>query len=319
MPKFDAVFAGLTILDVAGRPVSAVPEGGNVAFIDEIRMNPAGTASGALMNAAKLGISCTTSACVGDDEKGDFIVNYYDRMRIDTSLIQRTSEKPTSATILPIRPNGERPALHCRGASDAWFVSDEGFDTVCDARFLHHGGTGLLDAMDGGQSARLLAHARQNGLTVTFDLIAPDENTVSLLKDLLPHVDYFMPSFEEAVFLSGLSKPADVASFFQEMGAGACIFKWGAKGSYISTGDRDDFRIPAFAVDVSDTTGCGDSYCGGFIAGLAMGYDLEAACRLGTATSALVATGLGSDAGVGDLESTLAFMRSATELDHDPV
>lgn len=318
MPKFDAVFAGLTILDIAGRPVSAVPTGGNVAFIDEIRMNPAGTASGAVMNASKLGLSCATAACVGHDEKGDFILNYYERMGIDTSLVQRTDTMPTSATILPIRPNGERPALHCRGASDAWFVSDDDFDRLCDARFLHHGGTGLLKAMDERQSARLLAHAKKKGLTVTFDLIAPDEKTVDLLKDLLPHVDYFMPSFEEAAFLSGLSAPADIAGFFKDMGARSCIFKWGANGSYVSIAGQSDRRIPALDIPVSDTTGCGDSYCGGFICGLAMGYDVEAACRLATAVSALVATGLGSDAGVDDLESTLAFMQSASELTHAP-
>jgi len=93
------------------------------------------------------------------------------------------------------------------------------------------------------------------------------------------------------------------------LGAGTCIFKWGAKGSYVSTPDQA-FRIPAYRVDVSDTTGCGDSYCGGFIAGLAMGYDLEAACRLGSAVAGLVATGLGSDAGVVDLDQVLDFMKT---------
>lgn len=313
MAKFDAVFVGLTILDIAGRPVEAIPEGGNVDFIEEIRMNPAGTASGAVMNAAKLGISCTTAACVGNDEKGAFIVDFYERMGIDCSLIQRTDEALTSATILTIRPNGDRPALHCRGASDKLFIQEEDFDKVCDARFLHHGGTGLLEAMDGGQSAKLLAHAKARGLTTTFDLIAPNDQTLGLMKDLLPHIDYFMPSFEEAVFLCGLSDPAEAAKFFKDMGAAACVFKWGPKGSYISTADGD-FTVPAFEVQVSDTTGCGDSYCGGFIAGLSMGYDLEAACRLGTATSGLVATGLGSDAGVVDLEHTLAFMKAAKVL-----
>ncbi|MEM7023551.1 MAG: PfkB family carbohydrate kinase, partial [Pseudomonadota bacterium] len=72
---------------------------------------------------------------------------------------------------------------------------------------------------------------------------------------------------------------------------------------------------PAYKVAVSDTTGCGDAYCGGFIAGLAMDYDLEEACRLGTAASGLVATGLGSDAGVIDLERTLDFIRTAETLD----
>lgn len=319
MATFDAVFVGLTILDIAGRPVESIPDGGGVAFIDEIRMNPAGTAAGAVMNAAKLGIKCATSACVGNDEKGDFIVDFYQRMGIDCSMITRSDKSLTSATILPIRPNGERPALHARGASDDLFIEQKDFDRVCDARFLHHGGTGLLNAMDQGQSAKLLQHAKASGLTTTFDLIAPNENTLNLLKELLPSVDYFMPSMEEAEFIAesgGLKtqSPSELAQFYMDLGATACIFKWGAKGSFIKTPDAQ-MRVPAFEVSVSDTTGCGDSYCGGFIAGLAMGYDLEQACRLGTATSGLVATALGSDAGVVDLATTQAFMASTKVLD----
>lgn len=313
MTSFDAMFVGLTILDIAGRPVDAIPDGGGIAFIEEIRMNAAGTAAGAVINAAKLGLSCATTACVGEDEKGDFIVASYQRLGIDCSHISRSKTMATSATILPIRPNGERPALHCRGASDELFVNEDQFDAVCNARFLHHGGTGFLAAMDKGQSAKLLAHAKQKGLTTTFDLIGPNADTLNTLRELLPHVDYFMPSMEEAEFLSGLSDPSAIATFFMELGAGSCVFKWGEKGSYIKTPERQ-FRLPAYKVNVSDTTGCGDSYCGGFIAGLAMDYDLEQACQLGTATSALVASGLGSDACVVDLEHTLAFMREAETL-----
>ena len=321
MEKFDAVFVGLTILDVSGRPVSEVPEGGNVQFIDEIRLNPAGTAAGAVMNAAKLGVNCATVACVGRDEKGAFIIDAYKKLHIDCSMIQQTSDAATSATILPIRPNGERPALHCRGASDNLFISEAEFDAVCDARFLHHGGTGLLNAMDAqahpgaeNQSAKLLKHAKAKGLTTSFDLIAPNENTMDLLKPLLPHVDYFMPSMEEAEFLSGYKEPGDIAKYFLDLGAGACILKWGNMGSFVATRDSV-FRMPAFKVAVSDTTGCGDSFCGGFIAGLSMGWDIEKACRLGTATSGLVATGLGSDAGVKNLDETLTFMQTAELLE----
>jgi sugar/nucleoside kinase (ribokinase family) len=69
-------------------------------------------------------------------------------------------------------------------------------------------------------------------------------------------------------------------------------------------------------VDVKDTTGCGDAYCGGFVAGLAQNRNVLDACRLGTATSALVATGLGSDAGVVDLPTTLRFMETAEIIVH---
>ena len=266
MPEFDAVFVGLTILDVAGRPVEAIPAGGGISFIEEIRMNPAGTAAGAVMNAAKMGIKTATVACVGEDAQGQFIRDTYQRMGIDCSMVQMTKEKPTSATILTIRPNGERPALHCKGASDALFVAEEDFDKVCNARFLHHGGTGFLKAMDQGQSAKLLAHAKKKGLTTTFDLLGPQKENLPSIEPCLPYVDYFMPSMEEAVLLSGRTDPKDVTDFFIDRGAGACIFKWGANGSYIRTRDMAE-RLPAFRVEVSDTTGCGDSYCGGFVAG----------------------------------------------------
>jgi sugar/nucleoside kinase (ribokinase family) len=313
MAKFDAVFVGLTILDIAGRPVTAIPEGGGIAFLDEIRMNPAGTAAGAVMNAAKLGISCATVACIGEDEKGAFIIDAYRRLGIDCSMIQRTDKIQTSATILPIRPNGERPALHYRGASDRLFIAESDFDAVCDARFLHHGGTGLLAAMDSGQSAKLLAHAKQRGLITTLDLIQPTKDTLALLRSELPYVDYFMPSLEEAAFISGRATPQDAANFFLDLGARACIFKMGAQGSYARTREAE-FHTPAFKVHVSDTTGCGDSYCGAFIAGLAKGLDLEHACRLASAVASLVATGLGSDAGVRDLAQVEAFMATAETL-----
>jgi len=313
VPRFDAVFVGLTILDIAGRPVSKIPDGGGVDFIEEIRLNPAGTAAGAVMNAAKLGVKTATVACLGADEKGDLILDFYRRLGIDCSFVQRTDKAATSATILTIRPNGERPALHSRGASDHLFVPESEFDAVCDARVLHLGGTGLIAAMDGGQSAKLLSHAKSKGLITTFDLIAPGEGTLALMTDVLPSVDYFMPSLEEAEFLSGRADPADAASFFMDRGAAACIFKMGAKGSYARNRDGH-FRTPAFKIPVSDTTGCGDAYCGGFVAGLIEGLDLEAACRLGAATAALVATGLGSDAGVVNRAQVEGFMAKAERL-----
>jgi sugar/nucleoside kinase (ribokinase family) len=313
MPAHDAVFVGFITLDISGRPVGAIPEGGGIAFLDEIRINPAGTMGGSVMNAAKMGIRTAAVGCIGEDENGNFILDRFQRLHIDCSMMQRTSKAGTSSTILPIRPNGDRPALHARGASEELFVKEADFDAVCDARILHHGGTGFIRAMESGQSEKLLAHARKKGLTTTFDLIGPHEGTLGQLKSLLPHVDYFMPSMEEASFISGLHDPSGIARFFMDLGAGACIFKWGAKGSFIRDADGE-FRLPAFKVPVSDTTGCGDSYCGGFIAGLCLGYDLEAACRLGTAVSGLVASGLGSDAVVVDLRTTLDFIQRAETL-----
>ena len=309
----DATFFGLTILDVAGRPIERIPDGGDVGFIEEIRMNPAGTAAGAVMNAAKMGIKTAAVACVGSDHQGDFIVDTYTRMGIDTTYIQRTDLAKTSATILAIRGNGERPAMHARGASDHLFFEEDDFTKICRGPYLHHGGTGLLNQMDGGQSAKLMAYAKHQGIVTSLDLIAPNADTMHILAPILPHLDYFMPSMEEAAFLSKLNEPEDICNFFLSRGVSACILKWGAKGAYVKT-KAEMFRVKAFEVEVSDTTGCGDSFCGAFVAGLAKGMTLRDACELGSAVSGLVATGLGSDAGVVDFQTTKQFIATANRL-----
>lgn len=304
---------GLTILDILGRPVERIPDGGNVAFIDEIRLTVAGTAAGTVIDMAKLGLDALCVAAVGNDEKGRFVINTMQHFGVDTSGVQVVDGVPTSATILNIRPNGDRPALHQRGASDHLRVPSAVMDDVAACEYVHVGGSGLLRSFDGPPTTDLLRRAKTGGATTTFDLIAPDENTINLLRDYLPSVDYFMPSMEEAEILSGLSNEDDIARYFLDLGAGACVFKWGSKGSFFADAESR-YRVPAFKVDVKDTTGCGDAYCAGFIAGLANGFAVEKACSFASACAGLVATGLGSDAGIVDFDSTLAFMNSATRL-----
>ena len=91
----------------------------------------------------------------------------------------------------------------------------------------------------------------------------------------------------------------------------------GSSVAFLDNGLIKEKRVPCFNVPVVDSTGCGDAYCAGFIMGLAMDWDLEKAARLGTAAGGLVIQGLGSDAGIVDLEQTIAFMNNAVELPID--
>jgi sugar/nucleoside kinase (ribokinase family) len=260
------------------------------------------------MVAAKMGLQARLIGAIGNDEIGRVLRNGLESRGVDTSLLQELDGVRTSATILPIRRDGERPALHAPGASLAVRI-DEVSDEILDTRFLHLGGVGTMPNVDNAAAERLLAACRQRGVTTSCDLIAPSPMTRTALECALPQIDYFMPTLEEALELSGAKDAGDAASFFFDLGAGTCIFKCGAEGSLLAT--RDDLRrIPAFEVDVVDTSGCGDCYCGGFITALAHGFELEDACRFASATAALVATGLGSDAGVTSFDDTLAAMRS---------
>jgi sugar/nucleoside kinase (ribokinase family) len=70
-------------------------------------------------------------------------------------------------------------------------------------------------------------------------------------------------------------------------------------------------RIPAFRVDVVDTTGCGDAFSAGYLMGVLSGRSPVDAAVLGNATAAQVVQGLGTDHGAYDLASVTAFARSA--------
>lgn len=304
----DVSVVGLYILDVLGRPVTRIPDRGNVEFIDEIRLTVAGTAGGVVVNTAKLGLQSLAVGAVGNDEKADFVIGAMDKLGIDTSAMQRLDGIPTSATILNVRPNGERPALHQRGASDYFEVPATMLDRVLDAPIVHLGGTGLLKTMDGDKSLALLREAKRRGRTTTFDLIAASAETAGVVLPLLPHIDYFMPSIEEAQDMSGRRGPEDCAAFYLDRGARCSVFTLGAEGAFYATADGTRLHVPAYDIEVIDTTGCGDAFDAGFIASLHHGMDPEAGIRFAQAVAALVAGGLGSDAGVRSFQHTLEWL-----------
>ncbi len=309
---FDVSVVGLYILDILGRPVTAIPEGGNVDFIEEIRLTVAGTAGGTVVDLAKLGLSCQAVGAVGSDEKADFVISRMEQFGIDCGHMARLDGVETSATILNVRPNGERPALHCRGASDHFDVTAEMLPQVLDCRFLHLGGTGLLARLDGTPSRDLLQAAQQAGCTTTWDLVGAGPDTWQYVEPLLSHIDYFMPSIEEAEILSGLSGVEENIAFFQSRGVTCPVLTMGAEGSLIAMGD-ERIHVPVYDIEVVDTTGCGDAYTAGFIAGLADDRPLAECAHLATAAASLVASGLGSDAGIIDraqTESAMAAWRS---------
>ncbi len=308
--RYDVSVIGLYILDVLGRPVTRIPEAGNVEFIEEIRLTVAGTAGGTIVDTAKLGLKSLAVGAVGDDEKADWVLATMQKHGIDTSAMQRLKGIPTSATILNVRPNGDRPALHVRGASDHFDVPPTMYDQVFDAPIIHLGGTGLLKKLDGPASLTLLKEAKSRGRTVTFDLIAANAETAEIVKPLLPYIDYFMPSIEEAKDMSGQKTAEDCAKFYLDHGSKCCVFTLGGDGAFYAHRDGTRVKSPAYEVKVVDTTGCGDAFDAGFIAALHHKMDVETSLRFAQASAGLVATGLGSDAGIISFEDTLDKMKN---------
>ena len=307
--KYDATIVGLYVLDILGRPVSEIPKGGDLAYIDELRLTVAGTAGGTIIDCAKLGLSTLAVGAVGDDEKADFVVSVLEKFGADTAGFERIKGVPTSSTILNIRPNGERPALHLRGACDYFLPPNKEKLDIFDCKVFHLGGTGLLKKLDGSVSVQLLKDAKENGCITTWDLIGATESTIDIVKPLLPHIDYFMPSIEEASIMCGLDDPKDIAKYYLDNGVTNCVLTMGGEGSLFVNKD-ETIKTPAFDINVVDTTGCGDAFDAGMITSLINNFDLEKSLKFATTTSGLVATGLGSDAGIIDFDDTINKMNT---------
>ncbi|MEA2444527.1 MAG: hypothetical protein QOJ12_1819 [Thermoleophilales bacterium] len=302
-----AIALGVHVLDVLVRPVETIPEGQGGELVDEIKITAAGSAGGAALTLAKLGARVRSAGAVGNDATGDMLLRLLEQGGIDTSLIVRRDGVPTSATVLPIRPNGDRPALHVIGANGAYGADDAPLDAIAEADFLHFGGP---EFMGGEAAAGVLRHARESGAVTSADVLAPgDPGLLEWIGPALPELDYLMPNDEQVLGFTGASDLEAGCRALVDRGVGCVAATCGADGVLLVDAD-EAVRVPAFEVEVVDTTGCGDSFVAGFLRGLSLGRSRRDAAVLGCAAAALVATGLGSDAGSFDLAAADEFARA---------
>jgi sugar/nucleoside kinase (ribokinase family) len=307
--RYDYSSTGFYTFDALCWPFTEVPPGGGTVFVEDFALAVSGAAGTAVIAAARMGLSCLAVGGVGEDLMGDWVLQRVAGFGVDVSGLQRIPGGRTSSSIVTTRADGSRPALHLRGATRDFTVDAALMEKVTDATVVHLGGVGLMDAMDGAPNAALMRRAKAKGAITTVDVFAGSAADLPDVDAVLPFTDYFIPSDEEARALSGLGAIDDVASFFLDRGVGCCVLTMGAEGAYYRHADGTRFRVPAFAVDVRCTCGCGDAFNAGFATALVKGMDPETAVRFAQATSALNATGLGSQAGVTSFEHTLDFMR----------
>ncbi|MEU5883569.1 sugar kinase [Spirillospora sp. NPDC047279] len=301
------VTLGVHIVDVLARPVEAIPPGQDTVVVEQIRLTAAGSAAGTAVALARLGNDVTSVGAIGDDELGDLLVAVMTRHGVDVSgLVRRTADQ-TSATILPIRPDGGRPSFHVPGANLTLTAGSVEPGLLAAADVVHLGGTDVTFGLNDPAFFEALAAARSGGTVVTMDLLSNMTDLVTGARAFLPYVDHFLPNEEQALAMTGTDDIVRAARKLLAEGPRAVIVTLGEHGSLVASADGIE-RLPALKVDVVDTTGCGDAYCAGFITGLQHGRDLMEAARWGTATAATVAQGLGSDACLTDLDAVLALL-----------
>lgn len=305
------VTLGVHILDILGRPVDVIPAGQSSTRLEEIRITAAGTAAGTAVDLARLGAAVTTIGAIGDDEIGIMLRLLLERGGVDASRVVVVPDVQTSATILPIRSNGERPALHVVGANAVVGFADLDLTPIDMADAVHLGGLERMASLSDDDVRAIIARARAAGALVTMDFVSAPAHLEQRVLGWLDGIDVVLPNEEQAMALTRTHDALSAARALRDHGARAAVVTTGAAGS-VHVGDDGEIVTPALDLVPVDTTGCGDAFCAAFVVARLRGLDTRETLRAATAAAALVAGGLGSDHGLESWEDLQRVVVSGT-------
>jgi ribokinase len=265
---------------------------------------PVGTA---LTAVARLGFRASFIGQVGDDFAGRFVISEFEREGVDvcSEVIQKDTDSRISVCLVD-KQTGDRTVVSRRG--ELVEVGPEAL-RVGAAR----GGSILhVDGYDMEAAIAAARIAKKSGAAVTYDCGSVYDGTEELLK----YTDVAVTSEKFARQMFGDAPLEDACCRLRECGPKYTGVTLGGRGAVGLDGDRF-FEVPAFDVEVVDTTGAGDAFHGGLDAGVLLGLDFERAMVLAAAVAALKCTKLGGRAGLPTIRELRGFLveRGCTMFD----
>lgn len=240
------------------------------------QMASGGSAANTMSGLAQLGVEAGFLSKIGKDEVGEFFKKQMLETNVNPQLLN--SDTPSGRVVAMVTPDGERTFATCLGAAAEMRPEDitpqlfEGWDTLYVEGYLVANPDMLKKAVE---------TAKAKGLTIAIDLASYNvvEESRDFLMDLINnHVDIVFANEQEAFALTGL-EPEEALHYLAER-CDLAVVKVGAKGSFIQHGDQV-VDIEPMTAQVVDTTGAGDMWAAGFLAGLVRNEPLEKCGKMG--------------------------------------
>lgn len=213
-------------------------------------------------NLSKLGARVGFAGVVGKDLFGRFVEERLASAGIDLAALRRDRVEKTGITIWC--QNGKRRAgMTYLGTIAGLRPSDVKESYLRRARHLHVGAYFLLEKFHAG-AASVFRRAKRLSMATSLDCnFDPAEKWDSGIREVLKHVDVFLPNETEALRLTGASHVKAAAQDLTRL-ARIVVVKMGARGALVSSGG-EILRVPAVKARVVDATGAGDSFNAGFL------------------------------------------------------
>ena len=235
-----------------------------------------GSAANTMSGLARLGVEAGFLSKIGKDEVGEF----FKKQMIDTNVQPQllTTDTPSGRVMALVTPDGERTFATCLGAAAEMSPDDitpelfDGWDILYVEGYL---------VANPNMLRKVIETAKAKGLTIAIDLASYNvvEESRNFLLDLVNnYVDIVFANEKEAFALTGMEPEA--ALHYLADSCHIAVVKVGAKGAFVQRG-QEVVTVPPMEADVVDTTGAGDMWAAGFLAGWVKGENLQRCGMMG--------------------------------------
>jgi len=304
--RYDVVVVGKANVDYLVRG-PRLPQPGQSVNGELFQEAPGGKGANQAVGAARLGARVALVARVGNDVRGDSVVEALITEGVEIDHLIRDATAFTGVALCQVGGTGEKQILSAAGANAR--LSAEDVRAAADA--LRSARVVLLQL---GVPLAAVAEAIRIGRSAGARVVLDPGPPAPLPDDLLAEIDVIRPNCSEALALTGVevvdrdSARAAAASLLRR-GAGAAAVQAGESGDLLSWSEGEVW-LPRFEVARLDATGAGDAFASAFAVALAEGRSLAEAGPFASAAAALATTVLGAQASLPRRAAVLALLES---------
>lgn len=238
---------------------------------------------------------------VSDDQFGEYVVDYFNNIGVDTSHITKCKNgEKLGLTFTEMLSPSESSILMYRNciADLQLHVDDIDEDYIKSAKAILISGTSLAQSPSREAAMKAVLLAKRNNIRIIFDIDYraynwENDDTISIYYSAVAkEADIIMGSREEFNLTEKLIKPGmtdeESAALWQSYHAKIVVIKHGMKGSTAYTCDGQKFSIKPFPVEARKGFGGGDGYGSGFLYGLYSGWEIIDCLEFGSAEASMM-------------------------------
>ncbi len=268
------------------------PKAGETVLGNDFRIVAGGKGANQAVAASKLGADVTVIGCVGDDANGEYSLNNFREFNVNTSCITKIKDIPTGVANITVAEN------------DNSIIVISGANYKLDRALIDRYKKEILKA----DIVVLQLEIPMDTVEYTLDLcyknniktILNPAPAVRLDKNLIEKASYLTPNEHECRIIFNEDKDTDIKSILRKY-PNKLMITMGEKGVMYFDGN-DVVIVPAYSVEVADTTGAGDTFNGAFARAIVNNYDLKNAVDFANKAASKSVTKLGAQAGMPRLE-----------------